>query len=156
MVTIFCLQVWKGVADSKKAKRLLQDETKKQLLESIIINEAVESEELNIEVDEVQDPEKAAKVIQEYENIIKTKKKGIVSMAYHQGKVFNKFKDREKIVKLISQLGIHKTTIIFKVNVLQLCEKYPKLLGSSVGLGFFKNYYKDIKTVCKENEQEFL
>ena len=50
--------MWKGVADSKKTKRLSQDEIKKQLLESIIINEAVESEELNREADEVQDPEK--------------------------------------------------------------------------------------------------
>ena len=148
--------MWKGAADSKKTKRLSQDKIKKKLLESIIISEAVESEELNREAKEVQDPEKAAKVIQEYENIIKTKKKEIVSIAYYQGRVFKKFKDREKFVKLVSQLGIHKTTIIFKVNVFKLCKKYPKLLGSSIGLGFFKNYYKDIKTVCKENEQEFL
>ena len=48
-MVIFCLQVWKGAADSKKTKRLSQNEIKKQLLESIIINEAVESEELNRE-----------------------------------------------------------------------------------------------------------
>ena len=34
-----------------------------------------------------------------------------------------------------------------------MCERYPKLLGSSIGLGFFKNYHKDIKAVCKENEE---
>ena len=141
----------KGAADSNKTKRLSQDEIKKQLLESIIINEAVESEELNREAQEVQDPEKAAKVIQEYENIIKTKKRGIVSIAYHQGKVFKKFKDKEKFLKLINQLGIHKTTIIFNISVFKLCERYPELLGSSIDLRFFKNYYKDIKTVCKEN-----
>ena len=63
-MVIFCLQVWKGAADSKKTKRLSQEEIKKQLLESIIINEAVESEELNREAEEVQDPEEAAMVIQ--------------------------------------------------------------------------------------------
>ena len=124
----------KCAADSKKTKRLSQGEIKKQLLESIITNEAVESEELNREAEEVQDPEKAAKVIQEYENSIKTKKREIVSIAYHQGKVFKKFKDKEKFLKLISQLGIHKTTIIFKINVFKLCERYPKLLGSSIDL----------------------
>ena len=138
-MVIFCLQVWKGAADSKKTKRLSQDEIKKQLLESIIINDAVESEELNREVEEVQDPEKAAKIIQEYKNI-KTKKKGIANIAYHQGKVFEKFKDKEKFVKLVTQFGIYKTTVIFKINVSKLCERYPKLLGSSIGLGFFKNY----------------
>ena len=121
-MVIFCLQVWKGAADSKKTKRLSQEEIKKQLLESIIINEAVESEELSREAEEVQDPENAAQVIQKYENIIKTKKKGIVSIAYHQGKVFNKFKHREKFVQMVSRLGIHKNTIIFKINVFKLCE----------------------------------
>ena len=73
------------------------------MFESIIINEALESEEFNKQTDEAQDPEKAAKVIQDYENIIKTKKKGIVSIAYHQGKFFKKSKDRKKFVKLVSQ-----------------------------------------------------
>ena len=41
-MVIFWLQVWKGAADGKKTKRLSQEEIKKQLLESIIINEAVE------------------------------------------------------------------------------------------------------------------
>ena len=75
--------MWKGDADSKKIKRLSQDEIKKQLLESIIINEAIESEELNREAEGVQDPEEIAKVIQKYENIIKTKRKGVISIAYH-------------------------------------------------------------------------
>ena len=95
-------------------------------------------------------------VIQKYKYIIKTKKKGIISIAYHQGKVFKKFKDKEKLVKMVSRLGIHKNTIIFKINVYKLCARYPKLLKSSIGLEFFKNYHKDIKIVCRENEQEFL
>ena len=87
-MAIFCLQVWKGTADSKKTNRLSQEEIKKQLLESIIINEAVESEELNREAEEVQEPEEAAMLIQKCVSIIKTKKKGIISIAYHQGKMF--------------------------------------------------------------------
>ena len=143
--------MWKGAADSKKTKRLSKEEIKKQVLESILINEAIESEELNKEVKKVQDPKEAAKVIQKYEYIIKTKKKRIIGIAYQQGKVFTKFKDKEKFVKLVNPLGIHKNTIIFKINVFKLCERYPKLLGSSIGLGFFKNYHKNIKTVCREN-----
>ena len=143
--------MWKGAADSKKTKRLSKEEIKKQVLESILINEAIESEELNKEVKKVQDPKEAAKVIQKYEYIIKTKKKRIIGIAYQQGKVFTKFKDKEKFVKLVNPLGSHKNTIIFKINVFKLCERYPKLLGSSIGLGFFKNYHKNIKTVCREN-----
>ena len=94
-------------------------------------------------------------MIKQYEYIIKTKKKGITSIAYHQGKVFKRFKEKEKFIKLVSQLGIHKNTIIFKINVFKLREKYPKLLRSSIGLGFLKNYHKNIKDVCKEHEEDF-
>ena len=144
--------MWKGAADSKNTKQLSKNEIKKQLLESIIINEVVESEELNKEAGEMQEPEKAAKIIKQYEDIIKTKKKGIISIAYYQGKVFKRFKEKEKFIKLVSQLGIHKNTIIFKINVFKLCERYPRLLRSSIGLGFLKNYHKDVKAVCRENE----
>ena len=38
--------MWKG-ADSEKTKRLTHEEIKKQLIESIVINEVVETDELN-------------------------------------------------------------------------------------------------------------
>ena len=143
------------MADSKKAKRLSKEEIKKQLLESMIIDKVVEFEDLNKEAEEIQDPEKAAEIIKRYEDIIKTKKKGIINVAYHQGQVFKRFKEKEKFAKLVSELGIHKTTIIFKINVFKLCKEYSKLLKSSISLGFFKNYHKDIKAFCEENEEHF-
>ena len=120
--------MWKGVADSKKAKRLSKEEIKKQLLDLMIIDEVVEFEDLNKEAKEIQDPEKAAEIIKRYEDIIKTKKKGIINVAYHQGQVFKRFKQKEKFDKLVSELGIQKTTIIFKTNVFKLGKQYPKLL----------------------------
>ena len=130
--------MWKGVADSKKTKRLSKEEIKKQLLDSMIIDEVAEFENLNKEAEEVQDPEEAAKIIKQCEDIIKTKKKGMINVAYHQGQVFKRFKEKEKFAKLVSELGVHKTSIIFQINVFKLCEKYCKLLKSSIGLGFFK------------------
>ena len=147
--------MWKGVADSKKAKCPSKEEIKKQLLESMVIDEVVSFEDLNKEAEEIRKLEKAAEVIKRYEDIMKMKKKGIISVAYHEGKVFKKFKEKEKFVRLVSELGIHKTTIIFKINIFKLREKYPKLLRSSIGLGFFKNYHKDIKAVCEEIEKDF-
>ena len=60
-----------------------------------------------------------------------------------------------KFITLVNRLGIHKTTIMFKINVCKLCERHPKLLKSSIGLGFLKNHYKDIKEICSENAKEF-
>ena len=102
------------------------------------IHEVLECEDLNKEAEEIQDPEKAAKIIKRFEDIIKTKNKGIINVAYHQGQVFKRFKEKEKFAKLVSELGIHKTTIILKINVFKLSKKYPKLLKSSIGMGFFE------------------
>ena len=106
----------------------------------MVVNDVVEPDEWNKKAEEVWDPEKAAEVIQECENIIRTKKKGIVRVAYYQGKMFKKFKDKEKSMTLTNKLNIHKTTIIFKINIYKLCEKYPKLLKSSIVLGFKEIY----------------
>ena len=67
--------MWKGAADSKKTKRLSQEEIKKQLLESIIINEAVESEELNREAEEVQDPKKQHRLLKGMRTSLKRRRK---------------------------------------------------------------------------------
>ena len=147
--------MWDGMADSKKAKRLSQEEIRKRLLDSMIIDENLEFDYLNKEAEEMQDPEKAAEIIRQYEDIIKMKKKGIINVSFYQGQIFKRFKEKEKFAKLVNELGIQKTTIIFKINVFKLCKKYPKLLKSSIGLGFFKNYQKDIKAICKENEEDF-
>ena len=143
------------MADSKKTKHLSKEDLKKQLLDSMVIDEILKFDDLNKEAQETQDPEKAEEITKRYEDIIKTKKKGIINVAYHQGKVFEKYKQKEKFANIVSELGIHKTTIIFEINVFKLCEKYPKLLRSSIGLGFFKNYHKDIKAVCEEIEKDF-
>ena len=138
------------MGDSKKAKRLSKEEIKKRLLESMIISEVAESKELNEEAEKMQEHEKAVMIIKQYEDIIKTKKKGITNVAYYQGKVFKRFKEKGKFVKLVSKLGIHKNTIIFKINVFKLCKKYPKLLKSSIGLGFLKIIIRPLKQFARK------
>ena len=143
------------MVDNKKARRLSKEEIKTKLLNSMTIDEIAEFGDLNKEAEETQDPEKTAEIIKRYEDIIKIKSKGIINIAYHQGQVFKRFKEKEKFAKLVSELGIHKTTIIFRINIFKLCKKHPKLLKSSIGLGFFKNYHKDIKAICEEYEKDF-
>ena len=53
------------MADSKKAKHLSKEEIKKKILDSMIIDE------------EIHKLEKAAGIIKRYEDIIKTKRKGL-------------------------------------------------------------------------------
>ena len=72
----------------------------KQLIESMVMNEVMETDELNKQVEEVQKPEDAADLIKQYEDIIRTQKKGIINIAFNQGKVFKKLKDKEKLRSL--------------------------------------------------------
>ena len=65
----------------------------------------VETEELNEEVGIVDKPEDPADLIKKYEEILKTKRKGIISVAYRQGKVFSRFREKEKFVKLVADFG---------------------------------------------------
>ena len=81
----------------------------------MVVNEIIEPDELNKQAEEVQDPKEAADVIKQYEEIIRTEKKGIINIAFHQGKVFKQFKEKDKFITLVNQFNIRKTTIIFKI-----------------------------------------
>ena len=104
-------------------------------------NHTIETEDQNERVEEVNKPEDAANIIKEYEEILRTERKGIITVAYHQGK--------------ISRFKIHKNTIVFKINVFKLIEKHPGLMKSSVTLSFLKNYFNDIKRIYQQNLSEF-
>ena len=69
------------------------------------IDEIAEFENLNKEAKELQDPEEATEIIKQYEDVIKTKKKGIINVAYHQGQVFKICKEKENVFKLVSFYG---------------------------------------------------
>ena len=123
--------------DNKKEEGLSKEEIKTKLLDSMTIDEIVEFDDLNKEAEEVQDPEKAVIIIERYENIIKTKRKGIINVAYHQGQVFKRFKEKEKFAKLVSELGIHKTTIIFRNNIFKSCKKHHQTIEVFYRVGGF-------------------
>ena len=155
MVIVFCLQLKKGSENTKRTRRYSREGIKQQLIDSIFNNDIIKTEELNEKADKVEKPEGAAAIIKQYEDVIGTKKKKIISIAYHQGKVFKKFKDKEKFIKLVNELKVHKSTIIFKINIVKLIDMHTILMKSSVTLAFLKNYYKDIKQICNENPNDF-
>ena len=57
----------------------------------MIIDENLAFDDLNKEAEENR----------QYEDIIKTKKKGIINVTFHQGQIFKRFKEKEKFSKLI-------------------------------------------------------
>ena len=56
---------------------------------------------------------------------------------------------------MITYFGISKSTMMFKINMVKLIGKYPKLKYLLLSLHFMKNYFKLIKEICEENDSEF-
>ena len=144
-----------GSSNTTNTKRDSKQEIKKQFVDSLFSNKKVEAEELNKQAEKVENSEDAGTITKEYEDVILTKKKNIIRIAHQQGKLFRKFKEKGKFIKLVKELKVHKITIIFKINIVKLTDKYPKLMKSSVTLNFCKNLFKDVKEVRLENLVEF-
>ena len=89
--------MWGNSENRKKTKRLNKDGIKKQLIEPITINNTVEIDDLNKLAEKVEKPEEAADIIKQYEEILRTKRKGIISLAYYEDKFFKRFSNRGKI-----------------------------------------------------------
>ena len=97
-------------SDAKKTKIFTRDEVKQELIELMVINDAAETDELNRKAEEVQGLTEAADAIKQHEDIIRTKKKGTINIAFHQGKVFKSFKDKENFIILVTEFKVHKST----------------------------------------------
>ena len=136
----------------KQWRRRNKEQIKKQLLDSFVYNESITKEGLSTREDNVEDCQEAMKIIEEYENIIKTNKKNVILFAYEQGKIFKKFKEDRKFKNLVEQFKINKSTTIFKINIVKLADKHWNMLTSSLTLNFLKSCYKDFKNICKENQ----
>ena len=147
------LEVKEAILTTKKTK----SEIKKELEDSIANgkkNENTDIEEITNNCTESQ--EDVAKVIHEFEEIIKNKKSDIVWLAYYQGKIFQKFRSKERFVNdVVTKFKVSKSTIVFKIALCKLIDKYPKIKNSSLSLHYFKKHLKLIKEVCKESASEF-
>ena len=64
-------------------RKLTHDEIRRKLIESLVMNKTIKTDELTRRVQEVADPEKTAELIQECKSIIRMKKESIIRIAYH-------------------------------------------------------------------------
>ena len=124
------LEVKDAILTTKKTK----SEIKKELEDSIANgkkNENTDIEEMANNCMESQ--EDAAKVIHEFEEIIKNKKSDIVWLAYHQGKIFQKFRSKERFVNgMVTKFKVSKSIIVFKIALRRLIDAYLKIKNSSL------------------------
>ena len=120
-----------------------------------IMSEEVDSkciEDLSRNVDS---PDDAVKLFGRIERIMKSKKNNILILANHQGLIFKKFKENDKLMGAVTNLKIGKVTINFKIDIIKFLDDYPKMRKSSFSLQFLKSNFKVIKEVCREHAPDF-
>ena len=83
------------VEETIQKNRKTKFEIKKELQQLITNGKSNENTEMQKKVKSVTTSKDAAKVVQEFEQIIKSKKSDIIWLTYHQGKIFQKFEEKE-------------------------------------------------------------
>ena len=91
--------MWENSENSRKIKRLKKEDIKQQLIDFLNNNDTIETEEQNEDANKAKKPEDAADIIKQYEEILRTKSKGIKSVAYHQANVFSHFREKERLMR---------------------------------------------------------
>ena len=82
--------------------------------------------------------EDTEKAIQEFEKIIKNEKSDKVRLAYYEGKIFQKFREKERFFSdMVLKFKVSKWTIMFKIALSRLIDDYPKIKYSSLSLYYF-------------------
>ena len=123
------------ILTTKKTK----SEIKKELEDSIANSRKNKNTDIQQMVENcTASEEDATKVIQEFEKIIRNKKSDIIWLAYYQGKIFQKFKSKERFINdMLSKFKVSKSTIVFKIALSRLIENYPEIKDSSLSLHYF-------------------
>ena len=123
-------------------------------MDSIMIGE-VDCKDIENFSSSVKSPNDAAELISKIERVIKSRKNSILILAYHQGVIFKRFKENSMFTSAVTSLKISKSTINFKIGIVQFIHDYPKMKNSSISLQFLKNNFRIIKEVCREHSSEF-
>ena len=126
------------VKDATLKIKKTKTEIKKRLKDSIINSRKNENSDIQDKVNGCITNEDAVKTIQELEQIIQNKKNDIVCLAYYQGRIFHKFREKERFVSdMVLKFNVRKSTIVFKIALKKLMDHFPKIKDSSLSLHYF-------------------
>ena len=135
--------------------------SKDQVLEKLrysLINsneEEIETKGLEQSIKNKGDPSDAIELVKKIDKLIKCSKNNILTLAYQQGKVFQKFKMNKKFVSAVTEFKESKTTINFKLDIVNFIDKYPRMKKSYISFFYLKNNFRIIKNICQEHASEF-
>ena len=146
-----------GFDETRKQPRLSKEYVYEKLRDSLIINskEEIETKGLEQLIRTIDNPKDAIELVKKLDKLTKCSKNNILVLTYQQGKLFQKFKSNNKFISAVTEFGISKTTINFKIDIVKFIENYPKMKKSCISLFYLKNNFRVIKNVCQEHASEF-
>ena len=146
-----------GFDETRKQPRLSKEYVYEKLRDSLIINskEEIETKGLEQLIRTIDNPKDAIELVKKLDKLTKCSKNNILVLTYQQGKVFQKFKSNNKFISAVTEFGISKTTINFKIDIVKFIENYPKMKKSCISLFYLKTNFRVIKNVCQEHASEF-
>ena len=136
-----------------KTKEKTNETIKRELLNLSKENDDVEKQGLNETVNNVNNSQEAIFAICRYQDIIKTQNKKAIAHIAKRRQFLKRFKGTQNF---FDNVGQSKSTMYFKNSLYEFLEKYPLLKISTLQSSYFKNNFKAIKVVCKENPTLFV
>ena len=113
-----------------------KEQVHEKLRDSLINSkEEIETKGLEQLIKTTENPNDAIELVKKLDKLTKCSKNNILVWAYQQGKVFQKFKNNNKFVSVVTEFGISKTAINFK-----FIENYPKMFVKNM-LASFNNMF---------------
>ena len=129
------LEVKDAIQKIKKTKSQIKKELEASIANSKRNENTDTQEKAESSAANKEDTEKA---IQEFEKIIKNEKSDKVRLAYYEGKIFQKFREKERFFSdMVLKFKVSKWTIMFKIALSRLIDDYPKIKYSSLSLYYF-------------------
>ena len=126
-----------------------EEQVLEKLRDSLINSEEeIESKSLEQTVKNTSDPNDAIELVKKIDKMIKCSKNNILMLAYQQGRAFQKFKMNKGFSSAVTEFGISKTTINFKIDVVNFINQHLRMRKSSILLLYLKNNFRIIKYVC--------
>ena len=137
-------------------RNLRKEKVLKKLRDSLVkCNKEIETKGLEESIKNIGNPNEAAELVKKIDRFIKSNKNNILMLAYQQGMAFQILKKTNSFVNAVKKFGISKTTINFKIDVVNFINQYPGMRKSSISLFCLKNNFRVIKNVCQEHSSKF-
>ena len=134
-----------------------KDQVLEKLRDSLINSKEKEIETKGLErlVKNTDKSDDAIELVKKIDKLIKFSKNNILTLGYQKGKVFQRFKKNNKFTSALMEFERSKTTINFKIDIVNFIDTYPIMKKSCISLFYLKNNFQIIKNVCQEHASEF-